>query len=211
MKLSARWVNSCVGSVFLPRCGHGGLLFAGQPVVAGVRKNGRLDDDRVQRAAAIFHEYDGFIRAIIRFQAHDRSAEEDLFQEFFLAMIRRPVPVEVRNIKSYLYRAVVNHILDSVRMQENYEHAVKKYAWETRISINNRPARNVLIDDPQDRNSTLAFFARHLQKREAQALVLRYRDDCSIGEIAASMGVNARTVSRYLSKGIRKLRQTLVP
>jgi RNA polymerase sigma factor (sigma-70 family) len=119
------------------------------------------------------------------------------------------VPAEVRNINSYLYRAIVNHILDSVRARENYRRAVKKYAKETRIPINKRLAGNVLIEDTEQRNATIASLARHLQEREAEAFVLRYRDNFSIGEIATRMGVNARTVSRYLSESLRRLRETL--
>ena len=113
--------------MFFPLAGAGGCLWE-QPVVAGYRRRGRPGADAVRRAVAIFNEYGDFILAVIRFQAHDRSRQEDLFQEFFLALIRRPVPTEVRNIKSYLYRAIVHHILDSVRARDNYRRAVKKYA-----------------------------------------------------------------------------------
>ncbi len=181
----------------------------GATVVAGYRRRGRLDGDAVRRAVAIFNEYGDFILAVIRFQSHDRSWQEDLFQEFFLALIRKPVPADVRNITSFLYRAVVNHILDSVRTRDNYRRAVKKYAQKTRIPINIRSAGNVLIEDTEERNATIAYLARHLQEREAQAFVLRYRDNFSIGEIAARMGVNARTVSRYLSESLKRLRETL--
>ncbi len=177
--------------------------------MAGYRRRGRPDDDAVQRAVAIFNEYGDFIRAVIRFQAHERSWQEDLFQEFFLTLIRKPVPAEVRNIKSYLYRAIVHHVLDSVRARENYRRAMKKYAKKTRIPINNRSAESALIEDTEERNATIAYLARHLQEREAQAFLLRYRDNFSIGEIATRMGVNARTVSRYLSESLKRLRETL--
>jgi RNA polymerase sigma factor (sigma-70 family) len=181
----------------------------GQPVVAEVRRNGRLGGDPARRAAEVFNKYGDFIRAIIRYQTHDKSEVEDLFQEFFLTLIRKPVPADVRSMKSYLYRAVVNHIVDSARVRQNYHRAVKKYAKRTRISINSRPLRNVLIDDTEATNATVVCFARQLPEREAQAFVLRYRDNRSIREIAATMGVNARTVSRYLSESVRKLRKTL--
>lgn len=194
--------------MFFPSRGHEGCLWE-QPAVAGYRRRGRPDDDAVQRAVAIFNEYGDFIRAVIRFQAHERSWQEDLFQEFFLTLIRKPVPAEVRNIKSYLYRAIVHHVLDSVRARENYRRAMKKYAKKTRIPINNRSAESALIEDTEERNATIAYLARHLQEREAQAFLLRYRDNFSIGEIATRMGVNARTVSRYLSESLKRLRETL--
>lgn len=197
-----------VGSKFFPSRGHRGCLWE-QPVVAGYRRRGRPGEAAVRRAVAIFNEYGDFIRAVIRFQAHDRSCHEDLFQEFFLALIRKPVPADVRNIESYLYRAVVNHILDSVRTRDNYRHAVEKYAKKTRMPINNRLVGSALIEDTEERNATIAYLARYLQEREAQAFVLRYRDDFSIREIATRMGVNARTVSRYLSESLKRLRETL--
>jgi len=177
--------------------------------VARYHRRGRPGDDAVERAIAVFSEYGDFILAVIRFQAQDRHWREDLFQEFFLALIHRPVPAEVRNVKNYLYRAVVNHVLDSARARESYRRAVKKYVKETRIPINSRSAGNALIEDTEQRNATIAYLARNLQEREAQAFVLRYRDNFSIGEIAARMGVNGRTVSRYLSQSLRRLRETL--
>jgi len=177
--------------------------------VAGYRRRGKSGGDAVQCAVAIFNEYGDFIRGVIRFQAHDKSSQEDLFQEFFLELIHSPVPAEVRNIKSYLYRAIVHQILDSVRARQTYRRTVKKYAKETRIPINSRRAGSALLEDTEERNATIAYLARHLQEREAQAFVLRYRDHFSVGEIAAQMGVNARTVSRYLSESLRRLRETL--
>jgi RNA polymerase sigma factor (sigma-70 family) len=177
--------------------------------VARVRRNIRLTNDRVQRATAIFREYGSFIRTIIRTHTHDWSEQEDLCQEFYLALIRKPVPAEVQYIKSYLYRAVIHHITDSLRGRQAYRRRVKKYAEEVRISINNDPAGNVLVTDTEEMNARIAYFARHLQDREALAFVLRYRDNYSITEIAARMGVTARTVSRYLSASVRRLRDTL--
>ena len=173
------------------------------------RGRGRPDDDAVERAVAIFDEYGDFIRTVIRYQTHDCSWQDDLFQEFFLELIYRPVPAEVRNVKSYLYRAIVHLVLDSVRARHTYRRAVQKYGKETRISINNPRAADALIADTEEKNATIAYLARHLQEREAQAFVLRYRDHFSIGEIAVRMGVNGRTVSRYLSESLRRLRETL--
>jgi RNA polymerase sigma factor (sigma-70 family) len=163
----------------------------------------------VQAAARIFNEYGGFIRAILRFQARDQFEEEDLFQEFFLSLICKPVPADVRNFKSYLYQAVTNHVRDSARRRACHRRAWKKYAQETGISIYNRLAENVFREDTEEKNALIAYFVRHLQQRQAEAFVLRYRDNYSIGEIAARMGVNARTVSRYLSEGLRTLRRIL--
>jgi RNA polymerase sigma factor (sigma-70 family) len=187
----------------------GGCFWLGQPVVTEVRGNAGPGSDVVEAAAGIFAEYGGFIRAVIGFQTHHKSEEEDLFQAFFLALIRRPMPADVQNIKSYLYQAITNHVRDFVRRRARYCAAVKKYAKEIRIPINNCPAENVLIEDTEEKNAIIVSFARHLQQRQAQAFLLRYRDHFSIREIAVKMGVKGRTVSRYLSDSIRTLRKVL--
>ncbi len=161
-------------------------------------------------ADAIFREHGEFIRLVLRHQAGSSLDVEDLFQGFYLVLIQKPVPAEVRDVRGYLYRALVHHVIDAARLRQTYAIAVKKYAQERKISINKRPAENAFIDEEQQ-DAAISSLARGLQAREAQALVMRYRDDCSILEIATRMGINKRTVSRYLSQSLRKLQRRLAP
>lgn len=171
-------------------------------------KNRERREEVVRAAADIVTRHDRFIRGVIRFQNCSKFEEDDLFQEFFLTLIRKPVPANVRRVRSYLYRAIVHHVVDRIRHQVCYRRNLKKYAEEVRISINNRPVANALRDSGQ-KDAALAYMARHLREREAQAFMLKYRDNCSVGEIAARMGVEKRTVSRYLSEGLKRLQRTL--
>jgi RNA polymerase sigma-70 factor (ECF subfamily) len=179
-----------------------------QPAVAGVGRNGKDEKGAVRATAEIFSQHGGFIHAVLRFQAGTRFDSEDLFQEFFLVLIHKPVPPDVRVIRSYLYRAIVNYVIDLVQKQVSCERHLKKYVAQTRIFINNRPSKNAFVEE-EERNARVAYLVRHLQKREAQAFALRYRDHRSIGEIAERMGVDKRTVSRYLCQGVKKLRGIL--
>lgn len=181
----------------------------GQPAVAGVRRKERPENNAVRAAARVFEEYGDFIRAVIHYQARRKSDEEDLFQEFFLTLIRNPIPPDILNVRSYLYPAVIHHVVDSSRRRENYRQKMKRYAQNTGISVNMQASGSAFIENTEERNAILAYFARHLQQREARAFLLRYRDNFSTAEIAAAMGVNVRTVSRYLSEGLRRLRETL--
>ena len=175
--------------------------------MAGGRRNRKCREETVRAAADIVTRHGGFIRGVIRFQNCSRFEEDDLFQEFFLMLIRKPVPPDVRRLRSYLYKAIVHHIVDLIRHQVCYRRNLKKYAEEIRISINNRSAGNA-VKQGRQRDAALAYMVRHLREREAQAFMLKYRDDCSIGEIAARMGVERRTVSRYLSEGLKRLQRT---
>jgi RNA polymerase sigma factor (sigma-70 family) len=176
--------------------------------VTRVGRNGQDKTEAIRAATAVFDRYGGFIRAVLRFQAGRRLDDTDLYQEFFLVLVHKPMPADVRHVKSFLYRAVTNYVLDLLRKKASYQRNLKKYAEEIRISINNRPSRNAFLDE-EEKNAAVAYLSRLLQDREAQAFVLRYRDNCSIPEIAARMGVDRRTVSRYLAESLRKLRRNL--
>jgi RNA polymerase sigma factor (sigma-70 family) len=163
-------------------------------------------DRAIQAATRILEEHGDFLRAVIRFQSHDLCREDDLLQEFFLRLVEQPVPPGVQNLRSYLYQAVVRDIVDLTRRQEIHARHVKKYSEKIRISIHNRPSRNAIEEETEEKESVFARLIRPLQHREAQVVTLRYRDNYSIAEIADQMGVHRRTVSRYLTSGLRKLR-----
>ncbi len=171
-------------------------------------REAKKTDPAVLAATAIFTQHGDLIRAVIRFQAGNKLDHDDLYQEFYLSLIRKPLPADVRDVRSYLYRAVQNYVTSALRHRKSDSHHRQKYVEETEISINNGPTRDALIEDEQ-RNATVTRLAGQLQERLAQAFVLKYRDDCSILEIADKMGVNRRTVSRYLSESVEKLRRRL--
>ena len=177
--------------------------------MAGAEKNGMSPGEAVQAAAEVFESYGPFIRAAIHSQVRNRSEEEDLYQEFFLALLPTPVPLDVENVKGYLYRAVSNHIVDSLRARRCQCRRMKKYARKFRIRVYIQPATSALLEETEECDANIVRCLEHLREREAQAFVLRYRDHRSVGEIAATMGITARTVSRYLSESIRKLRRSL--
>jgi RNA polymerase sigma factor (sigma-70 family) len=162
----------------------------------------------VEAAARVLAEHGGFIRAVIRFQCDDEARLEDLYQEFFLRLIRRPLPPDLDNVRAYLYRSIAHDVFDSARSQERYRHILQKYSKKIRISINKRTSTNAFIETEAS-DSLFGLLARHLPKRQSQAVTMRYRDDFSLAEIAAEMGVNPRTVSRYISSGLKRLKGVL--
>ena len=168
--------------------------------------HGEFDQQAVLAAAEIIVEHNGFIRRIIRYQAENEFQEEDLFQEFFLSLVRKPLPPETRNVRSYLYRAITNDVIDVTRRQARWHRYLKKYAEKRQICINKWTPENALAL-VEEQESVFRHLAGLLRRKEAEAVTLRYRDDCSISEIARRMGINKRSVSRYLAAGLRRLRQ----
>jgi RNA polymerase sigma factor (sigma-70 family) len=174
--------------------------------MARLHNKGPSDATAVEAAAALFAEHGGFIRAIMRFQAQNEFLEEDLYQEFFLLLVAKPMPSNVYNIKSYLYRAISHFVVECRRRQASYERCLERHSKEIRNSAHKRVARSAFIETA-DADAAFRRWTGQLRRREAQAFRLRYRDNFSIGEIAAVMGVDRRTVSHYLSAGLKRLRR----
>ena len=156
----------------------------------------------------IFVEYGSFIRAVIGSQVKNEAQVDDIFQDFFLSLIYKPVPKNVKNIKSYLYRAIINDIVDAARRAEKYQARIEKYSENLNYSINNADHENALVEKEQ-LDKMFALIKGRLPRSQSLAITLRYKEHHNIKEVAEKMGVNNRSVSRYVSVGLKKVRHFL--
>lgn len=184
-----------------------GRLGVGRMSMASIKKE-FVPLSNVERAAEIFSEYGDFILAVIRYQASNHALADDLFQDFFLFLVSKPIPQSIQNVKSYLYRAISNDIVDAARRVEKYQTRMHKYAECLNYSINKSTPENAIIETEQI-NKMFKLIEGCLPHSEARAIALRYRHNYSIKEVAEEIHVNRRTVSRYISAGLSKVRQFL--
>ncbi|NQT03751.1 MAG: sigma-70 family RNA polymerase sigma factor [Planctomycetes bacterium] len=159
-------------------------------------------------AAKIVAEYSNFIYMVICSRIKNKSRADDIFQDFFLSLVYKPIPQNVKNIKSYIYRAICNDIVDTQRRTERYNAQIHKYKERCNFSINNTEPENALIKDEQ-MNKMFDLMKGRLTNSQSQAIALRYRTNHSIKEVAEKMGVKSTSVSRYICTGLRKMRQSL--
>ena len=161
----------------------------------------------VERATELFDEYGDFIRAIIRFHVGNEVEAEDLFQDLFLSIVARPIPEEVRNIKAFLYKLISDSIKDNFRRINRYKTRIRRYAECYLHIVDNHPAAGLI--DVEETIKMFDLIERHLPTKEAMAVTLRFRDNCDTGEVAEKMGVKTRSVSRYVSIGLKKISHVL--
>jgi RNA polymerase sigma factor (sigma-70 family) len=162
----------------------------------------------VQRATAIFFEHGDFIRAVIRYKIHDKSKVNDLFHDFFLSLVSRPVPAEVQDIKGYIYRAIINDITDHIRHLGRYQAMTHKCADYNKLTVNNRLPEDALMEKEQT-DRMIELIRKRVTRNEFKAIASRYRDGLSIKEAADRMSIDDRSVVRYISTGFRKVKQFL--
>jgi RNA polymerase sigma factor (sigma-70 family) len=162
--------------------------------------------DNTARAAEIFALHGDFIRKVIQYRIGDTGLADDLFQNFFLFMVARPIPPDVRNVKNYLYRAIINDCFDAVLRVENYQDQIQRYTRRIENPINKNHPENALIET-EETEKVFRMIECLLPPSESRAVTLRFKNDNSIEEVAKEMAVNKRSVSRYISVGLKKLRQ----
>ena len=163
--------------------------------------------NNVERAAELFDEHGDFIRSIIRFHVRNEAEAEDLFQDLFLSIVAKPLPEEVRNIKGFLYKLTSDIVKDTFRRINRYKIRMRRYT-ECHLQIaENHPASSLI--DVEETIKMFDLIERSLSTKEALAVTMRYRDNCDTGKVAEKMGVTNRSVSRYVSIGLKKIGHVL--
>lgn len=166
--------------------------------------------DKTAFAEAIFDQYGGFLLRVIRFHVKNEAVAHDLLQDFFVRLLERPIPENITNIKRYLYRVLTHDLIDSQRRLMTYQRKLSEYGcYQQRVKDSSQTARRSHLNHEMDR--MFEAIERQLPQREAKAVTLRYRENCDVAEVAQRMGVNPRSVSRYISMGLSKLRKVLAP
>jgi RNA polymerase sigma factor (sigma-70 family) len=159
----------------------------------------------VERATHIFAEHGDFIHSVIRSRAKDRAQADDLLQEFFITLALNPPPEGLQNIKGYLYRTITNDIIDAARWAQKYQARMQRYAERLKYSTIEDNPESALIRAEQMAN-VFKIIESRLQRSEAEAFILRYRNHRKIKDIADKIGVNDKAARKCISEALRKLR-----
>lgn len=161
---------------------------------------------RVEKATQIYEEFGAIIQTMIRFHSNNDYDAEDLYQDFFLSLVRKPIPTEVKCIKSYLFRAIRNDVLDVARYNKNYRNRIYKYQVTRRASANLDDVAEKMLRQEQA-EEILQLVREKLSPQESQVVLQRCYHNSDTKETASKIRVDKRTVSRYLCVGLRKIRQ----
>jgi RNA polymerase sigma factor (sigma-70 family) len=160
----------------------------------------------VEMAANIYAKYGDYIYSIIYANIGADLEADDVYQDFFLSLVHRPIPNNIDNIKSYIYRAVVNDILDMVRKNKSYKLRINKHAQLKKIEIGPKDLIHTVIKNEEVVNM-LKIIDECLPKHEGQAVIQRYYNEKNMQAVAEELGINKRSLSRYLCTGVKKLKK----
>jgi RNA polymerase sigma factor (sigma-70 family) len=172
------------------------------------RETDQLQDvqHRVELAKQLFLEQGEFIHSVIRYIASNNEYIDDLFHDLFLFFAAKPIPNDVLNIRGYLYKVILDKVRDWQRSHIRYQTKIRHYS-----EVKSKQQTTLYREAEQYENAQkiLSLIEKHLSKTEVKAITLRYKDQYAIKEVAKEMNIKPRSVSRYISVGLKKARVLL--
>ena len=139
--------------------------------------------------------------ALVRFAAlvtGDGDRAEDLVQESLVRTFGRlRNGFSVDQAEAYVRRAIVNAHVDAVR---------RAVRWRRDAHLHLAPTDAPPAADDVDPRLDMTRALATLSPRVRACIVLRYYEDLKVDDIAATLGISAGAVKRYLSDGLAALR-----
>lgn len=163
--------------------------------------------ERAAEAAEVFEENKEFIKNFIAVHLNReyRHLVDDIYQESLLSIFKRPLPADAVNMRSYLFRVLLNDTFDAIRKETAIRKREGKYI---RNKGHKDPWENgdkEVLKMEQD-EFLEKFIEDNVCGCHRAAVRLRYIQGYDTGETAELMGVKKNTISRYVCLGMRKLK-----
>ncbi len=119
---------------------------------------------------------------------------EDICQNVFLKLLSRELRFEnAEHEKAWIIRTTINACKDHLRRYSRKHETALEEAGD--------------LPSAEERESELLELVKELPENYRSSIYLRYYEGYSVQEIASILGKNENTVSAYLSRGRRKLKE----
>jgi RNA polymerase sigma factor (sigma-70 family) len=199
-----------VDAMTAPRCSHSAVAGAAPAWLLAALADARLDgaaitDEAEALVVELFHREGASLVRLARLFVDDRDAAEDIVQEAFLRLARHAGRIDVLDrAPAYLRSIVLNLARDHNR--------------RGLVSLRHQAAAGRERDVSDDVGDVLARTEEHrrlleqvrqLPLRQRDCVTLRYLEELSIEQIAATLGVSANSVKTHLRRGMENLARAL--
>jgi RNA polymerase sigma factor (sigma-70 family) len=164
--------------------------------------------EKVEAAAKIIDKYETLVRTIIRLHADNDYDADDIFQDFFLSLVNKPIPLPTKDMKAYLSRAAINDVFDAIRSRKNYRQHLIEYYQSFKYRVARKTPQSMMLQ-AEELQKLFDLIEEHLSTREAEAILQKYRCGLNTSEAAEEMGINTRSFDRYVCVGMKKLSESV--
>ncbi|MFV0378029.1 MAG: RNA polymerase sigma-70 factor [Mangrovibacterium sp.] len=162
-----------------------------------------LGDDE-QAFSELFHRYYSVLCAFVFRYLGDEAATEELVQELFVRMWEKRKQLTIQtSVKSYLYRAVKNELINR-KNHEKVEQKYRKLLQQDEIELG---AEQVLPEPGLMRKIEASI--ESLPPKRKEIFRLSREKGLSYREIAEQLGISVKTVEAQMGQALKQLREDL--
>lgn len=137
-----------------------------------------------------------------------RDEAEDLTQEVFLRLVRRPDAEQIDNPEAFLFRTAVNLLRDRARRGKTFSsHQAEIFDHQDRFEALS-PER--VLEGRQSLNSALRVL-EELDERTRDVFILHRLEGLKYAEIANLYGVSVSSIEKYIIKALAHLARRVGP
>lgn len=154
---------------------------------------------------AIYHRYACDLNRFSYSKTGDQDTSDEIVQEIFVALWTGRDGLQVGNLKTYLFTAAKNRILNhfrAVKVRDRYAASFIRF-----VVTNGNPGGEELAVEELRRS--IDHVLAGLPEKCQTAFRLSRFHDMELGGIAREMSISQRTVENYISQALRHLRKQL--
>lgn len=142
--------------------------------------------------------YSEMIR-LARTLMYDYSEAEDIVQDIFVRLMQSDILPADDKVRAYLMAAVRNGCINRIRKKSITNQFRELYSMDIDSDWQHIEQRMETIDAICD------YAENHLQEPHLTIFRLRFEDDMKLKDIANQLGMNLKTVFKYLSQSIDEI------
>lgn len=142
--------------------------------------------------------YSEMIR-LARTLMYDYSEAEDIVQDIFVRLMQNDILPADDKVRAYLMTAVRNGCINRIRKKSITNQFRELYSMDIDSDWQHIEQRMETIDAICD------YAENHLQEPHLTIFRLRFEDDMKLKDIANQLGMNLKTVFKYLSQSIDEI------
>ena len=171
--------------------------------------------DNFSNIAAI---YDENLNALYSYALHlgfdEQTSMDAIHDVFYKICIMNTNIFELSNIKSYLFRAVRNRLIDIKRVNKIFDDNFEIEESETNLPFQlNVTVEDEFIEkeDSEEIKRKVENVLNNLTDRQREIVFLRYIQEHSYEEIAEIMNMTIESSRNLISRSLLKLKETNLP
>jgi RNA polymerase sigma-70 factor (family 1) len=140
----------------------------------------------------------------LHFYTQDITVKEDVLQDVFVQLWEHREEIEIKYVKTYLFHAARNRVLNYLRSEDNRHQILEKWFERQKYDIQGRDCFDI-----DDFMSTINKIVDMLPPRCREIFQLSHDEKLTYQQIADKMNISVKTVEAQMGIALKKIREAI--